>query len=84
MAESPTPAKVELIATKTVQEQLTEGELLVPQKYILKDGVPLPNASVELMDVPVIDLGLLTPSSISVEELDKFGSALSRGCCFYV
>ncbi|KAM5548047.1 codeine O-demethylase-like [Rosa sericea] len=84
MAESCTPAKVELIATKTVQEQLTDGELLVPQKYILKDGIPLPNASVELMDVPVIDLGLLTPSSISVEELDKLISALSRGCCFHV
>ncbi|KAM5548046.1 protein SRG1-like [Rosa sericea] len=85
MAESSTPAKVELLATKTVQELLTEGELLVPpQKFILKDGIPLPNASVELMDVPVIDLGLLTPSSFSVEELDKLRSALTTGCCFHV
>ncbi|XP_061991312.1 protein SRG1-like [Rosa rugosa] len=85
MAESSTPAKAELLATKTVQELLTEGELLVPpQKFILKDGIPLPNASVELMDVPVIDLGLLTPSSFSVEELDKLRSALTTGCCFHV
>ncbi|PRQ46271.1 putative codeine 3-O-demethylase [Rosa chinensis] len=85
MAESSTPAKAELLATKTVQELLTEGELLVPpQKFILKDGIPLPNASVELMDVPVIDLGLLTPSSFSAEELDKLRSALTTGCCFHV
>ncbi|KAL6226252.1 hypothetical protein ACLB2K_000215 [Fragaria x ananassa] len=84
MAESSTPAKFELLATKTVQEQLTEVEILVPQNYILKDGIPLPDPSVEFMDVPVIDLGLLTPYSEGVEELDKLRSALITGCCFHV
>ncbi|XP_004287256.1 PREDICTED: protein SRG1-like [Fragaria vesca subsp. vesca] len=83
--QSSTPAKVEFLATKTVQEQLTEGELLVPPpEYILKDGIPCPNASLELMDVPIIDLGLLIPSSISVEELDKLRSALTTRGCFQV
>ncbi|KAL6223821.1 hypothetical protein ACLB2K_002679 [Fragaria x ananassa] len=85
MAESCSPAKLELFATRTVQEQLAEGELLVPsQKYILKDGTTLPDASVDLMDVPVIDLGLLTPSSISEEEFDKLRSALTKWGCFQV
>ncbi|KAL6226243.1 hypothetical protein ACLB2K_000206 [Fragaria x ananassa] len=85
MAKSSAPAQLELLATKTVQEQLIEGEVLVPPpKYILKDGVPLPDASVEYMDVPVIDLGLLTPSSISMEEFDKLSSALNEWGCFQV
>ena len=85
MAESSTPANFKLLATKTVQEQLIEGELPVPpQKYILKDGIPLPDASVELMDVPVIDLGLLRPSSINMQEFDKIRSALTKWGCFQV
>nr|XP_011457663.1 PREDICTED: protein SRG1-like isoform X2 [Fragaria vesca subsp. vesca] len=85
MAKSSAPAQFELLATKTVQEQLIEGEVLVPPpKYILKDGVPLPDASVEFMDVPVIDLGLLTPSSISMEEFEKLRSALNKWGCFQV
>ncbi|KAK9947477.1 hypothetical protein M0R45_003101 [Rubus argutus] len=83
MAESSTPAKAELLATKTVQELLTEGEL-VPQKYVHKEGIPDPNSSVELMDTPVIDLDLLTPSSTTVEQLDKLRSALTEWGCFQV
>ncbi|XP_010535845.1 PREDICTED: protein SRG1 [Tarenaya hassleriana] len=60
---------------KTVQEVIVGGEGL-PERYLHKptaDGEPL-NASVPEMDIPAIDLSLL---SSSTEELSKLRSSLS-------
>ncbi|XP_021812086.1 codeine O-demethylase-like [Prunus avium] len=76
--------KIEL-GSKTVQELLllAEGEQ-VPENYIHKVGAPYAS-SVQLKDIPVIDLGLLlTPSSITQQQLDNFQSALTTWGCFQV
>ncbi|CAB4278414.1 unnamed protein product [Prunus armeniaca] len=77
-------AKTEL-GSLTVQELLGKGKgEQVPEKYIHKVGAP--NASsAQLMDIPVIDLGLLlTPSSITAQQLEKLRSALTTWGCFQV
>ncbi|ONI13831.1 hypothetical protein PRUPE_4G248600 [Prunus persica] len=77
-------AKIEL-GSQTVQELLGKGKgEQVPEKYIQKVGAP--NASsAQLMDIPVIDLGLLlTPSSITAQQLEKLRSALTTWGCFQV
>lgn len=83
MAEtSSSPAQVEL-ASKTVQELITGGKEL-PERYIYKgsDARSL-DASLPLMDIPIVDIGLLTsPSSSSTQELEKLRSALSFWGCF--
>lgn len=82
MAENSSfPAQVES-ASKTVQELITSGKEL-PEKYIYKgsDAGKL-DASLPLMDVPIIDIGLLTSPSSSTHELEKLRSALSFWGCF--
>ncbi|KAJ8768138.1 hypothetical protein K2173_021078 [Erythroxylum novogranatense] len=57
-----------------------------PQKFFVKgsDGGVLDSA-VPLVDVPVVDIGLLTsPSSSSLQELEKLRSALSTWGCFQI
>ncbi|XP_021812061.1 codeine O-demethylase-like isoform X1 [Prunus avium] len=75
--------KIEL-GSKTVQELLLlpKGEQQVPEKYIYKVGAP-DASSVQLKDIPVIDLGLLlTPSSTTQQQLENFRSALTTWGCF--
>ncbi|XP_070667865.1 2-oxoglutarate-dependent dioxygenase 11-like [Malus domestica] len=78
---------MELLGSKTVQAVLIQGEQ-VPKKYIHKvenSGVQVPDASAaQLIDVPVIDLALLTTFSISADELEKLRSALATWGCFQV
>ncbi|CAL2255465.1 unnamed protein product [Prunus armeniaca] len=78
--------KIEL-GSETVQELLllAKGEQQVPEKYIHKVGAP-DASSVQLKDIPVIDLRLLltTPSSITQQQLDNFRSALTTWGCFQV
>ncbi|KAM1397017.1 hypothetical protein ACFX2I_014640 [Malus domestica] len=78
---------MELLGSKTVQEVLIQGEQ-VPKKYIHKvenGGVQVPDVSAaQLIDVPVIDLALLTTFSISADELEKLRSALATWGCFQV
>lgn len=84
MAENSSfPAHAES-ASKTVQELITSGKEL-PEKYIYKgsDAGKL-DASLPLMDVPIIDIGLLTSPSSSTHELEKLRSALSFWGCFQV
>lgn len=80
-------AKMELFGCKTVQEVLIQEEQ-VPEKYIHKvedGGVPVPDASPpQLLDVPVIDLALLSASSITADEFEKLRSALDTLGCFQV
>ncbi|GMY35776.1 protein SRG1-like [Fagus crenata] len=81
MAETAPPSKTHL-HQKTVQELVLSGEEL-PGNYIQKDrnGVDL---DVPLVEIPVVDLGLLTSLSTSKEELEKLQSALSSWGCFQV
>ncbi|KAE7997662.1 hypothetical protein FH972_002277 [Carpinus fangiana] len=76
MAES---AKKEL-PRKAVQELVIDGDQL-PEKYIHKggDGGVL---DVPLVQIPVVDLALLSSFSTSTEELQKLRSALSSWGCF--
>lgn len=62
---------------KTVEE-LSAGGSSPPERYILKDGIG--GTEFPVMDVPVIDLALL--SSSSPQELDRLGQALNF--CGYV
>lgn len=82
MAEtSSSPAQVES-ASKTVQELITSGKEL-PESYIYKgsDARSL-DASLPLMDIPIIDIGLLTSPSASTQELEKLHSTLNFWGCF--
>lgn len=82
MAESaPAPAKTQL-PQKSVQELVINGEEL-PENYIRKDG-DRGILDVPLVEIPVVDLGLLASSSTSGEELEKLRSALSSWGCFQV
>lgn len=62
---------------KTVEE-LSAGGSSPPERYILKDGIG--GTEFPVMDVPVIDLALL--SSSSPQELDRLGQGLNF--CGYV
>ncbi|CAK9153175.1 unnamed protein product [Ilex paraguariensis] len=74
-------AEVESLAS-SVQE-LSMNRSGPPSRYILKDGIGLNVASsFPVLDIPVIDLGLLASSSPEGEEqLDRLRSAL--GYCGY-
>ncbi|XP_062097736.1 jasmonate-induced oxygenase 4-like [Humulus lupulus] len=63
--------------SKTVQELALQGEE-VPENFLYKDGHG-GSADVPVMDVPVVDIGLL---GTSAEELEKLKSALSTFGCF--
>ena len=64
---------------RTVQELAAKGEE-IPQNYLHKEGDGgAPNAPP--MDVPVVDIALLSSSS---EELQKLCSALNTWGCFQV
>ncbi|XP_059635187.1 codeine O-demethylase-like [Cornus florida] len=87
MAATPAHAKKESLS-KPVQELAINGDE-PPQRYVYKgDGVykggdGAIHASSPLLDVPVIDVGLLTSSSPTrKEELGKLQSALSSCGCF--
>ena len=64
MAESILPAQVEY-PSKTIQELVTNSEGL-PERYIYKDSKDHPSgvldASLPLLEIPVIDLDQLTSS----------------------
>lgn len=69
---------------QSVQELILDGGT-VPERYAYKDDKSAGfDESLPLMDVPVIDVGLLTPSSSSSagEELIKLRSALACWGCF--
>ncbi|CAK7324038.1 unnamed protein product [Dovyalis caffra] len=76
-------AKAELISN-SVQEMAIKGKE-PPVKYFYKgnDGGVL-DASVPLIEVPVVDLGLLTSESTSAQELEKLKLALGSWGCFQV
>uniref|UniRef100_A0A5B6YY85 Putative 2-oxoglutarate (2OG) and Fe(II)-dependent oxygenase superfamily protein n=1 Tax=Davidia involucrata TaxID=16924 RepID=A0A5B6YY85_DAVIN len=82
----PSPyAEVEPLS-KPVQELVLDavGDEL-PQRYVYKGGDGVIDASFPLLEVPLIDLGLLTSSSSNIgtgEELKKLQSALSTCGCF--
>lgn len=79
MAESPRKESV----PKAVQELVINGEQLLPENYIHKDsdrGV----LDVPLVEIPVVDLALLTSLPTSREELEKLRSALTTWGCFQV
>ncbi|XP_062078208.1 jasmonate-induced oxygenase 4-like [Humulus lupulus] len=63
--------------SKTVQELALQGEE-VPENFLYKDGHG-GSPDVPVMDVPVVDIGLL---GTSAEELEKLKSALSTFGCF--
>ncbi|GAV82089.1 2OG-FeII_Oxy domain-containing protein/DIOX_N domain-containing protein [Cephalotus follicularis] len=67
--------------SKSVQQLALNGE--VPEGYIQKgsDG-GVKYASAPFMEIPLVDIGLLTSPSASREELEKLRSALSSGGCF--
>lgn len=70
--------KVEL-QSRSVQELVINGEQL-PENYIYPDGdYEVIDDSLPTVDIPVIDLSLLSSSS---EELNKLRSALSSWGCF--
>ncbi|XP_030546693.1 protein SRG1 [Rhodamnia argentea] len=80
MAQPPPP----LPPAQSVQELILDGGT-VPERYAYKDDRSASfDESLPLMDVPVIDLGLLPPSSSSSagEELIKLRSALACWGCF--
>ncbi|KAL9339631.1 hypothetical protein Peur_068646 [Populus x canadensis] len=76
-------AMAELISN-SVQEMATNGQE-PPVKYFSKgnDGGVL-DAPVPLIEIPVVDLGLLTSPSTSAQELEKLKLALSSWGCFQV
>jgi hypothetical protein len=80
MAESAPPPKKQLL--QSVQELVINGEQL-PENYIHEDG-DRGVLDVPLVEIPVVDLGLLTSLSISGEELEKLHSALRSWGCFQV
>ncbi|POO01322.1 Oxoglutarate/iron-dependent dioxygenase [Trema orientale] len=63
--------------SKTVQELAFRGEE-VPENYIYKDGYS-GDTNAPVMEIPVIDIGLL---GTSAEELERLKSALSTWGCF--
>ncbi|KAA8535183.1 hypothetical protein F0562_030186 [Nyssa sinensis] len=68
--------------SKPVQELVINGDEL-PQRYVCKAGDGVIGASFPLMDVPVIDLSLLTSSpDVGEAELKKLQMALSYCGCF--
>jgi hypothetical protein len=76
-------AMAELISN-SVQEMATNGQE-PPVKYFSKgndDGVL--DAPVPLIEIPVVDLGLLTSPLTSAQELEKLKLALSSWGCFQV
>jgi hypothetical protein len=76
-------AKAVLISN-SVQEMALNGEE-PPVKYFCKgNDVGVLDASVPLIDIPVVDLGLLTSPSTSAQELEKFHLAASSWGCFQV
>ncbi|KAH8506419.1 hypothetical protein H0E87_013296 [Populus deltoides] len=76
-------AKAELISN-SVQEMALNGEQ-PPVKYFCKgNDVGVLDASVPLIDIPVVDLGLLASPSTSAQELEKFHLAVSSWGCFQV
>ncbi|KAJ6992531.1 hypothetical protein NC653_015809 [Populus alba x Populus x berolinensis] len=76
-------AKAELISN-SVQEMALNGKE-PPVKYFCKgNDVGVLDASVPLIDIPVVDLGLLTSPSTSAQELEKFHLAVSSRGCFQV
>ena len=81
MAESAPAFKTPMVQ-KSVQELVLNGDEL-PEKYIHKDreGGDL---DVPLVEIPVVNLGLLSSLSTSKEELQKLRSALSTWGCFQV
>jgi len=71
---------------KPVQELLLSNHEL-PERYIYKgeDGANIGGAVFPLLEVPVVDLGLLSsPSVAREEELRKLRSGLSSCGCFQV
>ncbi|KAJ7957364.1 2-oxoglutarate (2OG) and Fe(II)-dependent oxygenase superfamily protein [Quillaja saponaria] len=82
MAEFQT-IETELMA-KSVQELSQNAEsktLLENFMYEVSDGESM-NAPVPLLEIPVVNIGLLTSPSASVEEMQKMQSALSS--CGYI
>lgn len=74
----------------SVQEKISKGKE-VPEKYVQQNGVDdhevvLDNTCFPLMDIPIIDLGLLMNLSTNDihHELEKFSSALTTWGCFQV
>ncbi|XP_075651697.1 protein SRG1-like [Castanea sativa] len=78
MAESAPAFKTQMVQ-KSVQELVLNGDEL-PENYIHKDrdGGDL---DVPLVEIPVVNLGLLKSLSTSKEELQKLRSALSTWGC---
>ena len=81
MAESAPAFKTQMV-WKSVQELVLNGDEL-PENYIRKDrdGGDL---DVPLVEIPVVNLGLLKSLSTSKEELQKLRSALSTWGCIQV
>ncbi|KAJ6673296.1 OXOGLUTARATE/IRON-DEPENDENT DIOXYGENASE [Salix viminalis] len=72
------------LMSNSVQEMASSGQE-PPVKYFYKgnDGGVL-DSSVPLIEIPVVDLGLLPSPSTSAQELDKLKLALSTWGCFQV
>ncbi|KAL5850579.1 hypothetical protein ACOSQ4_008592 [Xanthoceras sorbifolium] len=80
MEATPKPEAV----SKTVHELILSGEDL-PEKYIYKGSdAGLLDAPRPYMDVPVIDLALLSSPSTTTQQLHDFRSALAHWGCFQV
>ncbi|KDP23162.1 hypothetical protein JCGZ_00345 [Jatropha curcas] len=77
-------AEIESIMSKSVQELAIDGEESL-EKYIQKgtDSGKC-NTSVSLIEVPIVDIGLLKSPLTRTEELHKLRSALSSWGCFQV
>ncbi|KAJ0090688.1 hypothetical protein Patl1_13930 [Pistacia atlantica] len=70
------------MGAKSVQELSMNGQEL-PQNYIYKDSDGgIFDASLPIMEIPIIDIALITSPSSSKEELEKLRSALSFWGCF--
>lgn len=79
----PLPAKAKS-SSKSVQELLINGEE-PPGAYFYKDGAcGILDPCLPLVEIPIIDIGLLTSPSNGREEIDKLHSALSSYGCFMV
>ena len=82
-----TPAKTTESIPKCVQEMAINGQE-PPERYCHRNGVfggGLDASCLPLMEIPVIDIGLLaSPSSNRQDELQKLHSALSLFGCFMV
>ncbi|KAJ6731842.1 hypothetical protein OIU79_003049 [Salix purpurea] len=72
------------LMSNSVQEMAASGQE-PPVKYFYKgnDGGVL-DSSVPLIEIPVVDLGLLSSPSTSAQELEKLKLALSTWGCFQV